>query len=204
MARSLSQPLEAYDPGSTLSTLAFSRSVPEPQTRLTPPSRRAPPGQSSGTRQAHHGRTARPPAFDATSILLTTPQQRTPTPGHPGRTLSGTSSWSPPDASSAPSPRSLTTTVFSQRSTGRFSALPRRTTLEGQQASISGTAPPERCLLHDVLLSVRDTRLSRKGRDWGTRRPGGRARRHEARFRHVVPSVASATPAITWWRPTTD
>ena len=37
--------LEACDPGSTLSTLAFSRSVPEPQTRLTPPSRRAPPGQ---------------------------------------------------------------------------------------------------------------------------------------------------------------
>ena len=93
-------------------------------------------------RQAHRGRTARPPAFDATSILLTTPQQRTPTPGHPGQTLSGTSSWSPPDASSAPSPRSLTTTVFSQRSTGWFSALPRRTTLEGQQASISSTAPP--------------------------------------------------------------
>src|SRR4029453_8771544 len=32
------------------------------------------------TRQAHHGRTARPPAFDATSITLTTLQQRTPTP----------------------------------------------------------------------------------------------------------------------------
>src|SRR4051795_7677682 len=94
------------------------------------------------TRQAHHERTARPLALDATSILLTTPQQRTPTPGHPGRTLSGTSSWSPPDASSAPSPRSLTTTVFSQRSTGWFSAFPRRTTLEGQQASISSTAPP--------------------------------------------------------------
>ena len=63
-------------------------------------------------------------------------------PGTPDRTLSGTSSWSPPDASSAPSPRSLTTTVFSQRSTGWFSAFPRRTTLEGQQASISSTAPP--------------------------------------------------------------
>src|SRR4051794_9249227 len=63
-------------------------------------------------------------------------------PGHPGQTLSGTSSWSPPDAPSAPSPQSLTTTVFSQRSTGRFSPSPRRTTLEGQQPSISGTAPP--------------------------------------------------------------
>src|ERR1017187_6929090 len=56
--------------------------------------------------------------------------------------LSGTSSWSPPDASSTPFPRSLTTTVFSQRSTGWFSAFPRRTTLKGQQASISSTAPP--------------------------------------------------------------
>ncbi len=37
---------------------------------------------------------------------------------------------------------SLTTTVFSQRSTGWFSARPRRPTLEGQQASISRTAPP--------------------------------------------------------------
>src|ERR1039458_3434094 len=34
-----------------------------------------------------HGRTAKPPAFDATSIVLTTPQQRTPTPEHPGRAL---------------------------------------------------------------------------------------------------------------------
>jgi hypothetical protein len=93
-----------------------------------------PPGSSRENSQT--------PAFDATSILLTTPQQRTPAPGHPGQTLSGTSSWSPPDASSAPSPRSLTTTVFSQRSTGWFSAFPRRTTLEGQQASISSTAPP--------------------------------------------------------------
>jgi hypothetical protein len=93
-------------------------------------------------RQARHGRTPKPSAFDANSIVLTTPQQRTPTPRTSGWVLSGTSSWSPPDASSTPSPRSLTTTVFSQRSTGWFSALPRRTTLEGQQASTSGTAPP--------------------------------------------------------------
>ena len=38
-------------------------------------------------RQAHHERTARPLAFDATSIFLTTPQQRTPTPRLPGRAL---------------------------------------------------------------------------------------------------------------------
>ena len=94
------------------------------------------------TRQAHHERTARPLAFDATSITLTTPQQRTPTPGNPGPGASGTSSWSPPDAIKRAFSLSLTTTVFSQRSTGRFGALPRRTTPEGQQASISSTAPP--------------------------------------------------------------
>ena len=71
-------------------------------------------------------------------------------PENPGPDASGTSSWSPPDASSAPSPRSLTTTVFSQRSTGWFSALPRRTTPEGQQASISSTAPP----LNDVSYTT--------------------------------------------------
>jgi hypothetical protein len=40
-----SRALEGLRPRTTLSMLAFSRSVPEPQTRLTPPSRRAPPGQ---------------------------------------------------------------------------------------------------------------------------------------------------------------
>jgi hypothetical protein len=43
-ARSLSRPWRPATPAA-VSTLAFSRSVPEPQTRLTPPSRRAPPGQ---------------------------------------------------------------------------------------------------------------------------------------------------------------
>jgi len=41
------------DPEVEVSMLAFSRSVQEPQTRLTPPLRRAPPGQSTGSRQAH-------------------------------------------------------------------------------------------------------------------------------------------------------
>src|SRR4051812_14045695 len=103
LAGSLSRPWGPTTPVA-ITTLAFSRSVQEPQTRLTPPSRRAPPGQSSGHRQAYRGRTARPPAFDSTSFTLTTLQQRTPTPDPPERALSGTSSWSPPDASSAPSP----------------------------------------------------------------------------------------------------
>ena len=114
------------------------------------------------TRQAHHGRTARPPAFDATSITLTTPQQRTPTPDPPGRALSGTSSWSPPDASSAPSP----------------CRSPRRSSANAAQGGL--TPPPEgrrrrankppslaqhrlyEDRLHQSSFSVRDTRLSHK------------------------------------------
>jgi hypothetical protein len=48
LARSLSPPVEpTRRPGQPLSTLALSRSVPEPQTKLTPPPHQAPPGQSS-------------------------------------------------------------------------------------------------------------------------------------------------------------
>jgi hypothetical protein len=78
-----------------------------------------------------------PPRF-----VLTTPQQHTPAPRAPGPGASGTSSRSPPDAIMRAFSPSLTTTVFSQRSTGWFDALPRRTTPESQQASISSTAPP--------------------------------------------------------------
>ena len=51
------------------------------------------------------------------------------------------SPWSPPDTSRVPFPRSLTTTVFSQRSTRRFEASPRRAAPKGQ-TFISHTAPP--------------------------------------------------------------
>ena len=79
-----------------VATLAFSRSMQEPQTRLTPPLRRAPPGQNTGIRQAHReGQTN--PRFRRHLQLSTLPQ-RTPrqNPSWPG--ASGTSSWSPPDA----------------------------------------------------------------------------------------------------------
>ena len=39
--------------------------VPEPQTRITPPSRRAPPGQDTGIRQAHPEKCTRFLGFDA-------------------------------------------------------------------------------------------------------------------------------------------
>ena len=137
-----SRDLGGLRPRIAVSTLAFSRSVQEPQTRLTPPLRRAPPGQYIGHPPGSSRENSQTSRFRCHLDLLTTPQQRTPTPRHPRPGASGTSSWSPPDASSRAFSLSLTTTVFSQRSTGRFSACPRRPTLEGQQASISRTAPP--------------------------------------------------------------
>src|SRR6266700_2631388 len=47
--------------GRAVSAPAFSRSVQEPQTRLAPPTCRTPPGQYSGTRQAHPGSSVLPP-----------------------------------------------------------------------------------------------------------------------------------------------
>jgi hypothetical protein len=70
-ARSLSRPGGCTSPSerSPVSTLAFSCSAQEPQTRLTPPLRRTPPGQQTGSRQAHPGRECRPPGFDVIRYL---------------------------------------------------------------------------------------------------------------------------------------
>ena len=113
LARSLSPPVVlTRRPGRPLSTLAFSRSVQEPQTRLTPPLRRAPPGQQTGIRQAHPEGLARTPGFDAVSEFRRLNSAR-PT-GSPRPSASGTSSWSPPDA--------ITTAPFPDRSPRRSSA----------------------------------------------------------------------------------
>jgi hypothetical protein len=64
-----------YRPLRTVSGRAFPRSVREPQTRLMPPPCRAPPGQSSGTRQAHPAANNQDHGFD-TSSNVTTRQQR--------------------------------------------------------------------------------------------------------------------------------
>src|SRR3954470_3620517 len=108
------------------------------------------------------------PPLSTTSITLTTLQQRTPH-RSPGRALSGTSSWSPPDASSAPSP----------------CRSPRRSSANAAQAGL--TPPPEgrrrrankppslaqhrlyEDRLHQSSFSVRDTRPLHKG---GRIRPG--------------------------------
>jgi hypothetical protein len=60
-----------------VSTLAFSRSVQEPQTRLMPPVRRAPPGQSAGSRQARPEDGCLPSVL-APLVVFTTLQRRRP------------------------------------------------------------------------------------------------------------------------------
>ena len=150
--------LEAYDPGRQ-----YRRSPSHvPCKSRRPGSRRLHAGHRLAshrdTRQAHPGRTARPPGFDATSIDANDASTAHPTPV-PGAGPSGTSSWSPPDASKRAFSLSLTTTVFSQRSTGWFDASPRRATPEGQQASISRTAPCQKALsTNRTPLHVRGTR----------------------------------------------
>jgi hypothetical protein len=133
--------LEACDPGRRIGTrlLTFrARAADQAHAAFTP-----------GTTWPVIGTPARPiareqpdpPLSMPPTFMLTTPQQRTPTRSPPAD-ASGTSSWSPPDAIKRAFSLSLTTTVFSQRSTGRFGASPRRATPEGHKASISSTAPP--------------------------------------------------------------
>jgi hypothetical protein len=62
---------------------------------------------------------------------------------------------------------SLTTTVFSQRSTGWFDACPRRPTSEGH-TSISCTASLPKDLLHDSSFCVRDAQPPFANRDGRT------------------------------------
>jgi hypothetical protein len=73
-------------------------------------------------------------------------------------------SRSPPDASRAPFSSSLTTMVFSQRSTRRFDATPRRATPKGHQSFIFHAAahrsrPPT--YIRNLSLCARGTRTMR-------------------------------------------
>jgi hypothetical protein len=119
LARSLSPPVEpTRRPGQPLSTLALSRSVPEPQTKLTPPPHQAPPGQSSRRPPSPSRENNQTPRI---RCHLNRANDTSTTHTHPENSswmLSGTPSWPPPDASSTPSPRPLTTTDLSQHNTG--------------------------------------------------------------------------------------
>ena len=181
-SRSASERLNRYSmpPVSAVGTLPLAARRTDPQARTATSSARLLTFRARAADQAHAASTpdtAWPvvgtparliskgllrPSISMPSEKLTTLHQRTPT-RSPQRALSGTSSWSPPDAIKHAFSLSLTTTVFSQRSTGRFGASPRRATPEGQQASISSTAPPIwRLRLHQPSFSVRDTRPSHK------------------------------------------
>ena len=94
-------------------------------------------------RQTHPGEKHRPPGFDVSSEILRRLNSDTP-PGitPPGRALLERLPDPHLTRSSRAFPLSLSTTVFSQRTRGRFDAYPRRSTPEGQQASISRTASP--------------------------------------------------------------
>jgi len=104
-ARSLSPtggPTNSPVNGRSVSTLAFSRSVQEPQTRLTSPLRRTPPGQYDGLPPGSSRGRDEYPRFLMSPEIITTLQRRHP-PGTPAEYF-----WHvfliPPDASRAPFP----------------------------------------------------------------------------------------------------
>ena len=129
MARSLSPPVVlTRRPGRPLPALAFSRSVQEPQTRLAPSQRRTPPGQQRGQPPGSSRERRRSPVSMPSDLkfrrLNNDPQPDIQTNVDPGalERLPGPHLTRSSRAFSL----SLTTTVFSQRSTGWFDANPRR------------------------------------------------------------------------------
>ena len=150
LARSLSPPVVlTRRPGRPLSTLAFSRSVQEPQTRLTPPLRRAPPGQQHGhPPDSSRGRSS--PRFrchlNRFDASTTTPDPST-SPDRailerlPGPHLTR--------SSRAFSPNAHHDGLQPTQHQGGLTPTPAGPTPEGQQSSISRTAPLyEDCFLH--------------------------------------------------------
>ena len=150
-------PLATTTTSVAVSTLAFSRSVQEPQTRLTPPLRRTPPGQQRGHPPGSSRGATKDPRFRCRLTLFdaSTAHAR---PGCPGPSASGTSSWSPPDP--------VTPGLFPGRSPrqssanaapGRFDAYPRRADAGGPTSlHLSHSTAYVRVFLHDTSFSVRD------------------------------------------------
>src|SRR5450759_1704542 len=100
-----------------------------------------PPGQSAHIRQAHPG-TRNIAPVSMPSVFVTTRQQRFACARLPDPHLTPLT---------APFPRSLTTTVFSQRSTRRFGASSRKATPKGLPSS-PDQHPLRKLLLHAKLL----------------------------------------------------
>ena len=125
-----------------ISTLAFSRSVQEPQTRLTPPLRRTPPGQERGHPPGSfpEGR-SRTPGFDAISDFRRLNDDARP--GHPGRAL--LERLPGPHLTRSSRAFSLDARHDSLQLTqhqGSLTPTPVGPTPEGRRSSISRTAPP--------------------------------------------------------------
>jgi hypothetical protein len=135
-----------------VSALAFSRSVQEQQTRLTPPLRRAPPGPYTGTCQACPEGKPEALGFDA---VQSTFDASTTTPLSGG--CSGTSSWSLPDASRAPFPSRSPRRSSANAAEGGLTPAPvgrrRRACLHllhsTASKSASYTAPPSAFVTHE-------------------------------------------------------
>jgi len=133
--------LRAYDPGRSIDArlLTFrARAADQAHAASTPGT--AWPATRVSARLIPEGKSGPPVLMPSES--LSTPQQRTPH-RESGRTLSGTSSWSPPDAVKprlfpGRSPRQSSANA----ARGGLTPAPAGPTPEGHKASISRTAPP--------------------------------------------------------------
>ena len=156
------------------------------KTTLAPPPRRTPPGQSTGTRQAHPG-TQSIPGFDVNLILR--------------HVISGSLALAfvihTCRAHGATFPVTLTTAALDRSSSRWFAASACTAATEGHRAnrpgsSISCTAPHSNLgLLHPASFNVRGTHET----GWRTRGEGARCgpRPPRARCSSRSPSTATAS-----------
>ena len=147
-----SRDLWGQRPRTTVSTLAFSRSMQEPQTRITPPLRRTPPGQQRGQPPSSSREQIRS-SVSMSSQPVSTPQTTTPTPSlSSGRTILERLPDPHLTRSSAPSPCRSPRRSSANAAQGGLTPAPAGPTPEGQQASISRTAPPSETASYISLL----------------------------------------------------
>jgi hypothetical protein len=152
-------------PEVAVSALAFSRSVQEPQTRLTPPLRRTPPGQERGHPPGSSRGMHQNPRFRCRLKEFRRLNSARPTGEHPGRALlerlpGPHLTRSKPRLFPGRSPRQSSANA----APGRFDACPRRADAGGPTIlHLSHSSAYVRGLLHDSSFSVRDTRCGSPG-----------------------------------------
>jgi hypothetical protein len=169
LAGSLSRPWRPTTPVAA-STLAFSRSVQEPQTRLTPPSRRAPPGQSSGHPPGSSRENSQTPRFRCHLDYANDASTAHPHPGPPERGFLARLPGPHLTRPSAPSPCRSPRRSSANAAQGGLTPPP-----EGRRRRANKPPSPAQHRLyedrlHQSSFSVRDARLSHK------LGPSGRAR----------------------------